>query len=197
MTGHQDRNDQTELGKARDQLANVIQQESQLEAARSELQNRERQLDQARHAQLERASRRSELVEDQEQLRRLRDHLEERQQQERESSVPLVELRKAVDKGEAEVQVAEQLVEEWRVTLQIITRSAELSELLRRQDDVSAAQKAAGRCSAFGPSKFRSPTSLFNASDEAANSANQADAQLRVAATRISFDIPSDRLDGI
>ena len=194
--GHQDRNDQTELGKARDQLANVIQQESQLEAARSELQNRERQLDQARHAQLERASRRSELVEDQEQLRRLRDHLEERQQQERESSVPLVELRKAVDKGEADVQVAEQLVEEWRVTLQIITRSAELSELLRRQDDVSAAQKRLGDAQ-LSAEQIQVTDESLQRIRQAANSANQADAQLRVAATRISFDIPSDRLDGI
>ena len=55
--GTQDRIDQEELTQAQGQLGEVMRHDLQVEAARSELQNRQAQLEQAQRAQSERASR--------------------------------------------------------------------------------------------------------------------------------------------
>ena len=194
--GTQDRNEQEELTQAQDQLGEVMRHDLQLEAARSELQNRQGQLEQAQRAQSERASRREELKTDQEQLRQEAERLEELQQRERESLVALDELRQAATNAEAAVEAVMQSETSWRGILDRISRSAELSDLLRRQSDVEAAQ---GRFA-----DAQSQAEQIKVTDEslqrirqAAEIADRANAHLRVAATRISFDIPSDRLAGI
>ena len=192
----QDRINEEELTQARDQLGEVMRRELQLQAAQSELENRQGQLGQALRAQSERETRRSELAEDQKQLHEQRERLVELRQHERESSAPLEELRQTVRKAEAAVEASEQSEEKWRITLDLINRSAELGDLLSRQGDVDAANER------LDDALRRSEQ--IQVTDEslqrirlAANSADQANAQLRVAATRISFDIPSDRLAGI
>ena len=84
----------------------------------------------------------------------------------------------------------------WRRILDRITRSAELNDLLRQQSDVEAAQER------FADAQRQSEQ--IKVTDEslqrirhAADIAEQANARLSVAATRISFEIPSDRLAGI
>ena len=66
---NQDRTDQLELEQARVLLGDVMRREAELEAAQSELQNRQGQLDHALRAQSERADRRSELADAQAHLR--------------------------------------------------------------------------------------------------------------------------------
>ena len=66
---NQDRTDQLELEQARVLLGDVMRCEAELEAAQSELQNRQGQLDHALRAQSERADRRSELADAQAHLR--------------------------------------------------------------------------------------------------------------------------------
>ena len=194
--GTQDQIDQEELTQAHGQLGEVMRHDLQVEAARSELQNRQAQLEQAQRAQSERASRREELKTDQEQLRQEAERLEELQQRERESLVALDELRQAATNAEAAVEAVMQSETNWRGILDRISRSAELSDLLRRQSDVEAAQDRL--------TEEQSQAEQIKVTDEflqrirqAAELADRADAQLRVAATRISFDIPSDRLAGI
>ena len=194
--GNQDQVVQEELNQARDQLGEVTRRELQLEAAHSELQNRLGQLEQAQRAQNERTSLRDQLADRQKQLHLDRGRLQELQQRERESSAPLEELRQTVDNVEAAVEAAEQTEVSWRYTLDLITHSAELNDLVRLQNDVADAQQRLGAA--------QRQAEQIQVTDEslerirlAANVADQATAQISVAATRISFDILSDRLGGI
>jgi LPS O-antigen subunit length determinant protein (WzzB/FepE family) len=84
----------------------------------------------------------------------------------------------------------------WRGILDRISRSAELSDLLRRQSDVEAAQDRFAVAQSQAEQIQVTDESLQRIR-QAAEIADQANARLRVAATRISFDIPSDRLAGI
>ena len=194
--GRQDRIDQKELEQAQDQLGEVERRDLQLEAARSELQNRQRQLEQAQHAQCERASRREELEYEKKQLRLEIERLEELQQQERESLVALNELRQAATNAETAVDQAEETEANCRAVLDRISRSAELSDLLRRQSDVEAAQERLADAQNQAEQIQVTDESLHRIR-QAAEIADRANARIRGAATRISFDIPGDRLAGI
>ena len=194
--GSQDRIDQEELTQAQDQLGEMMRHDLQLEAARSDLQNRQVQLEQAQRTQSERASRRAEIKTDQEQLRQESERLEELQEHERESLVALDELRQATTNAEAAVEAAMQSEASLRGILDRISRSAELNDLLRRQSDVEAAQERLADAQRQAEQIQVTDESLQRIR-ESAEIADQADAQLRVAATRVSFDIPSDRLAGI
>ena len=194
--GSQDRIDQEEVTRAQAQLGEMTRHDLQLQAARSELQNRQGQLEQAQRAQSERASRRAEIKTDQEQLRQESERLEELQEHERESLAALDELRQAASNAEAAVEAAIQSEANLRGILDRISRSAELNELLRRQSDVEAAQERLADAQRQSEQIQVTDESLQRIR-ESAEVAHQADAQLRVAATRVSFDIPSDRLAGI
>ena len=193
--GGQDRIDQEELTQAQEQLGEVMRHDLQLEAARSELQNRRGQLEQAQRAQSERTSRREELKTDQEHLRQETERLDELQQRERRSLVALDELRQAATKAEAAAESAMQSETRLRGILDRISRSAELSDLLRRQSDVEAAQERLADAQSQAEQIQVTDESLQHIR-QAADIADRANAQLRVAATRISFDIPSDLLAG-
>ena len=132
----------------------------------------------------------------QEQLRQETERLEELQQQERESLVALDELRKAATNSEAAVEAVMQSETSWRGILGRISRSAELSDLLRRQSDVEAAQDRLDDAQSQAEQIQVTDESLQRIR-QAAEIADKANAQLRVAATRISFEIPGDRLAGI
>ena len=194
--GSQDRIDQEDLSKARDQLGEVMRHDLQLEAARGELRVREGQFEQAQRAQSERASRRAELKTSQEGLRLETERLEELQERERESLAALDELRQAGTIAEADVEAAMQSETSWRRTLDRISRTAELNDLLGRQSDVEAAQERLDDAQRQAEQIQVTDESLQRIR-EAAEVADQANAQLRVAAIRISFDIPSGRLEGI
>ena len=194
--GSQGRIDQEELSEAQDQLGEVKLHDLQLEAAQSELRIREGRLEQAQRAQSERASRRAELKTAQEELHQESERLEELQEQERESLDLLKGLRQAVTSAEADVETAMQSEANCRGILNRITRTSELNNLLSRQKDVETAQerladaqRQAGQIQVTDESlqRIRQTTEI----------ADRASAQLRVAATRINFDIPSDRLAGI
>ena len=194
--GSQDRIDQEELEQARDQLGEVERHDLQLEAARSELQNRQGQLEQAQRAQCERASRREELESDKKHLRQDTERLEELQQQERESLVVLEGLRRTATDAEAAVEAAIKSETSWRGTLDRISLAAELSDLLRRQSDVEAAQQRLADAQSQAE-QIQVTDEVLLRIRQATEIADQADARLRVAATRISFDIHGDRLAGI
>ncbi len=194
--GSQDRIDQEELTEAQDQLGEVMRHDLQLEAARSELQNRQGQLEQAERAQSERASRRAELKADQEKLRQDTDRLEELQEHERESAAALDALRQAATDAEAAVEAAVQSETSWRRILDRINRSAELNALLSQQSAVEAAQERLTEVQRQAEQIKVTDQSLQRIR-QATDTAEQANARLSVAATRITFEIPSDRLTGI
>ena len=194
--GIQDRIDQEELTEAQDQLGELLRHDLQLESARSELRTREGQLEQAQRAQSERASRRAELKTDREELKQETKRLEEQQERERESLGALEKLRQAVANAEANVEVAMHSEAKWRGILDHIARSTELNDLLSHQSDVEAAQ---GRLADTQrqAEQIRVTDESIQSIRQAAEVADKASAQLRVAATHITFDIPSDRLAGI
>ena len=194
--GNQDQADQEELTKVREQLEEVLRLDLQIEAARSELQNRQGQLDRAQRAQSERASRRKELISDQEELRQQSERLEGLQQQERESQAALEERRQAVMAAEAAVEAATHSEANCRSILDRIIRSEELSALLRLQSDIESAQKRLTDAQS-GTGQIQVTDESLQRIREATEVADQSNARLRVAATRISFNIPSDRLAGI
>ena len=194
--GNQDRIDQDQLKQARIQLGDVMRREAELAAAQSELRNRQGQLDHALRAQSERADRRSELGDAQEKLRQECERLDELRQHERESSAPLEELRQTVLNAEAAVGAAEQLESKWRSTLDLIIRSAELCDLFRRQNDATTVQQRLDE-SLRQAERIQVTDKSLRRIRQATQAADQARAQLTVATTRISFDIPSDRLAAI
>lgn len=194
--GSQDRVDHEELTQARKRLDEVMRLDLQLDAARSELQNRQGQLEQAQRAQSERTSRRDELLSDQERLCHESERLEELQQLERESSADLNERRQAVTTAKGAVEAAMQSEASWRGILNRIISSEELSALLRLQSDIDAAQKRLADARS-GAEQIPVTDESLQRLRQAADAADQANARLSVAATRISFDIPSDRLAGI
>ena len=194
--GNQNRIDQEELTEAQDQLGEAMRHDLQLEAARSALQNLQGQLEQAERAEAERASRRAELKADQEKLRQDTERLEELQQHQRESSTALDELRQAATNAEAAVETAIQSEASWRRILDRITRSAELNDLLRQQSAVEAAQERLTDAQRQAEQIKVTDESLQRIR-HATDTAEQANARLSVAATRITFEIPSDRLTGI
>ena len=193
--GGQDRIDQEELTQAQEQLGEVMRHDLQLEAARSELQNRQGQLEQAQRVQSERTSRREELKTDLEHLRQETERLEELQQRERKALAELGELRQAATNAEAAAESVMQSETSLRGILDRISRSAELSDLLRRQSDVEAAQERLVDALSQAAQIQVTDESLQRIR-QAAEIADKANAQLRVAATRISFEIPGDRLAG-
>ena len=194
--GSQDRIDQEELKEAQEQLGEVMRHDLQLEAARSEFQKLQGQLEQAERDQSDRASRRAELKADQEKLRQDTERLEELQQHQGESSDALDELRQAATNAEAAVEAAVQSEARWRRILDRITRSVELIDLLRQQSAVEAARKRLTDAQRQADQIKVTDESLQRIR-QAADTAEQANARLSVAATRITFDIPSDRLTGI
>ena len=194
--GTQDRIDQEELKEAQEQLGEEMRHDLQLEAAHSELQNRQGQLEQAERVQAERASRRAEFKTDQEKLRQDTERLEELQQHQQESSAALDELRQAATNAEAAVEAATQSEARWRRILDRITRSAELNDLLRQQSAAEAAQERL--------TDARRQAEQIKVTDEslqrirqATDTAEQANARLSVAATRVTFEIPGDCLTGV
>ena len=194
--GSQDRVDQEELSQAQEQLDEVMRLDLQLEAARSVLQNRQGQHERAQHAQSERASRRAEIKNDQEQLRLESERLEELQEHERKSLAALDELRQAATKADAAVEAARQSESSLREILDRISRSEELNDLLRRQSDIEAVQKRLADAQRKA-GQIQVTDETLQRIRESAEIADQANARLSVAATRIRFDIPSDRLAGI
>ena len=194
--GSQDRIEQEGLTDAQGQLGEVMRHDLQLEAARSELQNRQGQMEQAQRAQSERASRRADLNADREELMQETQRLTELQEHERESLAALDELRQVASNAEAGVEAAMQSEASLREILDRISRSAELNDLLRRQSDVEAAQERLADAQRQAEQIPVTDESLQRIR-KSAEIADQADAQLGVAATRVSFDIPSDRLAGI
>ena len=194
--GSQDRIDRDELTRAQDQLGEVKRHDLLLEAARSELRIREGQLEQARRAQSERESRRAEIKSDEEQLRQDSKRLEQLQEHERESQDALDKLRNAVGNAEDDVASTMRSEANWRSVLDRIIQSEELSGLIRRQSDVKAAQERLAVAQRQAEEIQVTDESLQGIR-EAAETADQANARLSVAATRISFDIPGDRLAGI
>ena len=194
--GSQDRIDQEELSEARDQLGEIMRHDLEVEAARSELRIREAQLEQAQRVQSERATRRKELRTAQEELRQETERLEELQEQERESLAALDELRQAVTTVETAVETAIQSEVSWRAILDRISRTMELNDLLSRQSDVEAAQERLDNAQRQAE-QIRVTDESLQRIRQAAEIADQASARLSVAATRITFDIPSDRLAGI
>ena len=194
--GSQDRIDQEEVTEAHDQLSEVMRHDLQLQAARSELRIREGQLEQAQRARSERASRRAELKADRKELKQEIKRLEERQEHERESLGALDKLRKAVANAEADVEAAMHSEAKWRGILDRIARIAELNDLLSHRSDVEAAQERLTDAQRQAE-QIRVTDESLQRIRQAAEISDKAHAQLRVAATRISFDIPSDRLAGI
>ena len=194
--GSQDRVDQEELSQAQEQLDEMMRLDLQLEAARSELRNRQGQHERAQHAQSERASRRAEIKTDQEQLRLESERLEELQEHERKSLAALDELRQAATKADAAVEAARQSEASLRGILDRISRSEELNDLLRRQSDIETVQKRLADAQRKAE-QIQVTDETLQRIRESAEIADQANARLSVAATRIRFDIPSDRLAGI
>ena len=194
--GSQDRIDQKELAEAQEQPGEVMRHDLQIEAARSELQNRQGQLERAQHAQCERASRRQELESDQEQLRQESEDLGELQRRERESLAELDELRKAAAEAESAVDEATEAEAHWRAVLDRISLSAELDELLRRQNVVEATQERLADAQSQAE-QIQVTDEILQHIRQATEAADQANARFRVAATRITFDMPGDQLAGI
>ncbi len=194
--GGQDRIDQEELTRTQNQLGEMMRHDLLLEAARSELHNRKLQLERAERAQSERATRRAELENDQEQLRQETQRLEELQERERESLAALDDLRQAATNAEEAVEATMQSEADWRSILDRLIRYEELNTLLSRQSDLEAAQKRLADVERQAEEIQVTDESLERIR-EATETAVQANARLSVAATRISFDIPSDRLGGI
>ena len=194
--GSQDLNDQTELSDAQNQLDEVMRYDLRLNAALNELRIREGHLETTQRAQSERMSRRAQLESDRDLLKKESKRLEELQEQEQESLRALDKLRMSVAGAEADVESAMSSEAHWRRILERIARTAELNNLLSRQGDIESAQERLVEAQ-HRARQIRVTDESLQRIRRSAEIAEESRARLRVAATRITFEIPSNRIAGM
>ncbi len=188
--------EQAQLDQARGKLRRAELQESQIEAARSELDLRQNRLDQALAAVAERAAERRELSAEEVQLTSARERLAEWQAADREFSALREGLHRQVRDAEEAAAAAEAEVGRRRAALDAALAAAELADLTARQDAAASAQARLDEA-LREIERLPATDAALRRVREADNSLARARAQLSVAATRITFDIPPDRAAGV
>lgn len=194
--GGQESRERAELKEAEDELLREREREAQIEGAVNELELRDRDLDAAREAVEERVERRRQLDLETEALARLRgerENLEPRNQSLRDQ---LKERQKRVESADKTVVAAEQAEARQRAVWNAAAMRREIAELEDRKTQAQAAVQQR--------SEARQTIETILVNDDAIERIDAADlavvratAQLRAAATTITFEIPSDRRDGI
>ena len=195
-SGDQDQRYREDIIKARADLKEVEQRQLQINAAQSELDNRSRQLVQAQHALSDRARGRAELAAAQDELTESSRVLAELQDRETEAQQRLDPLRQELQEAETSSSDAEREEAHWRNAVTVVTRTAELNSLRRRQGEIDdALERLAAVRRAVAENNV--DDQLMQRVRDAATALDRATARLSGAATVVRFDFSPDRMAGV
>ena len=195
-SGDQDQRYREEIIDARAELKEVEQRQLQINAAQSELDNRSRQLVQAQDVLSEREGARAELAADQDKLTESSRVLADLRDRETEAQQRLDPLRQELQGAETRSREAELEEAHWRNAVTVVTRTAELDSLRRRQREIDdALERLAAARRAVAENNV--DDQLMQRVRDAATAFDRATARLSGAATVVRFDFSADRMAGV
>jgi len=196
MSGERDQSDRADLDAARATHRRLSELETRIEAAGSELELRKRNLERAEQARAGRERLKQDIAAEREAVDSARARLDEARRQEGEARARLDTLRAGVQESEATVTRADEAVAQARRTLAAVERQARIQALADRHARAQAAEDR--------QREARQAAAAILVTDDALKAVREAHKQLETvsnrlgaAATRISFDMTDEGLDGI
>jgi chromosome segregation ATPase len=194
--GDRDQADQTELAEARKRHGQLAELEAHIKAAASDLELKQRNLEQAEKAQTERAGLKETIAAEEKAVEEAGQRLEAVRQQEKDARAQLDALRAGVREAEAAVTEADEVVSRQRRILDAVERQARIRELEGRCTKAQAAEKRQ-REAQQGAAAILVTDEVMGAIRSAAKGRETIESRLGAAATRIVFDMAPDGLSGI
>ena len=205
LSGERDRTDKEELDAARSRHAELTNLESRIEAAATDVKLKKRNLEQAKQAIAERRSLKDQIKTDTKAVELAKIRLEKVRRQNKELRTKLDELRKNVREAEDAVTQADEKMWLARRILSAVQRKSRIRELQGRYEKAHEAEKkqrAAQQSAAailvtdenIETIRYDSAKALETAVLPPERSDSRVRSRLSAAATRVSFDMPSDRL---
>jgi len=193
--GDRDQADQAELEAARERQRQLRELQARIDAAASELELRQRNLERAEQAQADRSGLKGAIASQQQAVEDARVLLDETRRQETMARSRLGELRAGVQQAETDVTQADEGVSRMRRTLAAAQRQARIEGLQAQHGKAQGAadrQRDARQAAAAILVTDPAIEAIHNASRELETVTHR----LTAAATRISFDMPEEsRLD--
>lgn len=195
-TVDRDEADEKELAGARQRHGHLAELEARIDAAKSDLALKQRNLEQANQTLAERTALRQAIADEEKALETARKGLDDVRAREKEARARLDGLRTAVREAEAAVTAADDAASHQRRILAAVERQARIVELKGRYEKAEAAEER--------QRKARQEAAAILVTDEAlteirgaAKTVGTIESRLSAAATRITFDMAADALSGI
>lgn len=194
--GDRDEADSKELSDARKRHGQLAELEARIEAAASDLKLKQRNLEQAEQALVERSRLRETITSEAELVETARKRWDEVRQLEKDARTRLEELRTAVRDAEAAVTAADETVSRQRRILGAVERQSRILELGGRCEKAQAAEKRLREAQQAAAAILVTDEAIADIR-RAAKGMESIDSRLSAAATRIIFDMAPPGLSGI
>ena len=188
--------DQKEIAEARQRHSQLAELEARIEAASTELELRNRDLEQAEQAAVSRQQLKGDIKKEERALEEAGKRLAEVREQENQARSRLNELRIAIRESEAAVTKADETVSRQRRIHRAVEREARIHELEARHEKAQTAEKRQREAQqAVAP--ILVTDEVIAAIRKATQELETVQSRLSAAATLISFDMTRDGLSGI
>lgn len=194
--GDRDEADNKELAEARKRHSQLAELEARIKAAASDLELKNRNLEQAEQLQTERSRLRVKITSEEQVVETARKRLDEVRQQEKAARSQLDALRAGVREAEAGVTKADEAVSQQRRTIGAAERQARIRELDGRCEKAQTAEKRQ-REAQQGAAAILVTDEVIEGIRGAAKGFEIIESRLSAAATRIIFNMAPEGLSGI
>lgn len=195
-SGDRDQADQKELNDARKRHSQLSELEARIHAAASDLELKQRNLEQAEQARTERARLNETIGSESEAVETARERLDEVREQEKEARSQRDTLRSQVSDAEAAVTKEDEAVSRQRRILAAVDRQARIQQLEAQCEKARSAEKRQQEAQQ-GAAAILVTDDAITAIREAAKDVETVESRLSAAATRVTFDMPPDGLEDI
>ena len=196
FTGNRDKADQKELDEARQRHSQLAELEARIEAASTELELRNRTLEQAEQAAVIRKQLKANIKAEEVALEEAGKRLAGVRQQEKEERSRVDALRADVRQSEATVTEADETVSLCRRVLGTVERQARHFDLERRFEKAQTAEKRQREAQQAAAAIMVTDRAIKGIR-EAAQGLEIVRSRLNAAATLVTFDMTADGLSGI
>ena len=195
-SGEQDQEDKKERDAARNRHGELARLESRIEAAATDVELKTRNLQQAEQALAERQALKEQITSNAEALAAAKEKLDEVGEKDRQLRKQIEGLRKKAHQAEDAVTEADKAVSMARRMLTAVQREGRIRELQARYEKAHEAEKKQ-RAAQQGAAAILVTDEKIEAIRGAAKQLETARSRLSAAATRVAFDMPSERLSRI
>ena len=195
-TGDPDLADKQELGNARETRDQLAKLESQIEAAKTEVELRQRDLEAAKQSLAGRRQLLEKIGKAEEALNAAKEILEVEREEEGRIQARLGTLRKEVREAEKALNKSDKAVSEKRQVLGAVQRNTRVRELKDRHQKASDAEKRQ-RAALQAAAAILVNNANIKEIRQAVKSLENANASLSAAATRVTFDMNAEDLSRI